>query len=50
MKYEVDVFVRDTKSGEVIHNHPEVYGLKKGERLEVWVNDTLKFEEEWTDE
>jgi hypothetical protein len=50
MIYEVDIFVRDKKTGDVVHTHPQIYGIKKGEVLEVWVNDRLKFEEEWTSE
>ena len=44
--YEVEIFVRDLKSNEVVERESHWIDLYPGQRLELWVDDKLKFEEE----
>lgn len=44
---EVDVWVRDVKTNEVISKVlSEFVSIEPNQRLEIWVNDSLKYEED----
>ena len=45
---DVEVFIRSTKTGEVTEKKRVLRNVTQGERLEVWVNDVLVHEHEWT--
>jgi len=44
--FDVEVFVRDLESNEVVKRQSRWIHVRAGQRLELWVDDELKFEEE----
>ena len=44
---EVDIWIRDTETDEVVEKIRSMYiHIKTGQKLEIWVRDQLKYEEE----
>jgi len=44
--YTAEVFIRNIETEEVVRRSIHIVELNSGERLEIWVDDKLKYEEE----
>jgi len=44
----IEIYIRSTETGEVTKKKKITHNVTQGERLEVWVNDVMAYDYEWT--